>query len=87
MVSYDRRGEPCKSFDGSYSLYENGSDSVSDGSNSYWSWCNVHAHNVQSDRMTRLVQVKNLRGYEMSVNDPTVYEDFQTVQALRRMGT
>ncbi len=87
MVSYDRRGEPFKSFDGSYSLYENGSQSVADGSRPYWSWCNVHAHNVQSDRMTRLVQVKNLRGYEMSVNDPSVYENFLTVQALRRMGT
>ena len=87
MVSYDRRGEPFKSFDGTYSLYENGSESVKDGNRPYWSWCNVHAHNVQSGRMTRLEQVKNLRGYEMTVNDPSVYEDFLTVQALRRMGT
>jgi hypothetical protein len=87
MVSYDRRGEPFKSFDGTYSLYENGSESVKDGNNAYWSWCNVHSHNVQSDRMTRLAQVKNLRGYEMRVNDPDVYENFQTLQALRRMGT
>jgi len=87
MVSYDRRGEPFKSFDGSYSLYENGSESVKDGNRPYWSWCNVHAHNVQSGRMTRLEQVKNLRGYEMTVNDPSVYENFLTVQALRRMGT
>jgi len=58
-----------------------------DGSQPYWSWCNVHAHNVQSDRMTRLVQVKNLRGYEMKVNDPSIFDDFLTLQALRRMGT
>lgn len=87
MVSYDRRGEPFKSFDGTYSMYENGSDSIRDGSQPYWSWCNVHAHNVQSDRMTRLVQVKNLRGYEMRVNDQSIYDDFLTIQALRRMGT
>lgn len=87
MVSYDRRGEPFKSFDGSYSMYENGDKKVMDGSQPYWSWCNVHAHNVQSDRMTRLVQVKNLRGYEMKVNDPSVFDEFLTLQALRRMGT
>lgn len=87
MVSYDRRGEPFKSFDGTYSMYENGDQKVMDGKQPYWSWCNVHAHNVQSDRMTRLVQVKNLRGYEMRVNDPSIYDDFLTLQALRRMGT
>jgi hypothetical protein len=87
MVSYDRRGEPFKSFDGTYSMYENGDQKVMDGSQPYWSWCNVHAHNVQSDRMTRLVQVKNLRGYEMKVNDPSIFDDFLTLQALRRMGT
>jgi hypothetical protein len=37
--------------------------------------------------MTRLVQVKNLRGYEMVVNDPSVYDNFLTIAALRRMGT
>ena len=37
---------------------------VMDGNRPYWSWCNVHAHNVQSERMTRLVQVKELHGYE-----------------------
>lgn len=87
MVSYDRRGEPFKSFDGTYSMYENGDQKVMDGAQPYWSWCNVHAHNVQSDRMTRLVQVKNLRGYEMKVNDPAIFDDFLTLQALRRMGT
>ena len=87
MVSYDRRGEPFKSFDGTYSMYENGDKKVMDGNRPYWSWCNVHAHNVQSDRMTRLVQVKNLRGYEMRVNDQSIYEDYLTIQALRRMGT
>lgn len=87
MVSYDRRGEPFKSFDGTYSMYENGDQKVMDGAQPYWSWCNVHAHNVQSDRMTRLVQVKNLRGYEMKVNDPSIFDDFLTLQALRRMGT
>ena len=87
MVSYDRRGEPFKSFDGTYSLYANGSQSVADGANFYWSWCTVHAHNVQSNRMTRLVQVKSLHGYKMVVNDPSLYDKFLTVQALRRLGT
>ncbi len=86
MVTYDRRGEPFKSFDGSYSVYEGGGKSIMDGNTPYWSWCNVHAHDVQSDRMTRIEQVRKVGGYEWSVNDQSMYEDFLTPAAIRRLG-
>ena len=86
MVSYDRRGQPFKSFDGCYGLYDNGSRKVMDGSYPYWSWCNVHAHDIQSNRITRLEQCQKVGNYEMSVNDPSVYDNFLTKSALRRLG-
>ncbi len=88
MVTYDRRGEPFKSFDGCYSLYEDGDKKVMDGKNPYWSWVNVHAHDVQSNRMTRLEQTRTIRGgYEMKVNDQGLYDQYLTEAAIRRLGT
>lgn len=88
MNSYDRKGEPWRSFDGSYAWYktEDGR-AVMAGGHPYWSWGHVHAHDIQSGRMTRLEQVKQVSGgHEMRVNEP-IYDDYLTVQALRRMGS
>lgn len=88
MVSYDRRGEIFRSFDGAYSLYQDGAKRVQDGTNPYWSWTRVHAHDVQTNRMTRLEQVAEVSGgYRTSVNNPDVYERYLTRAALRRMGS
>ena len=88
MVTYDRRGEVFKSFDGCYSMYENGDKKVMDGKQPYWSWCTVHAHDVQSNRMTRLQQVKAVGGgYAMRVNDQAMYDQYLTEAAIRRLGT
>jgi hypothetical protein len=87
MVSYDRRGEIFKSFDAAFSIYQNGERVVSEGNNPYWSWTRVHAFNVQTNRMTRLEQVRQVSGgYEMVVNDDSLYDRFLTVSALRRLG-
>jgi Protein of unknown function (DUF1329) len=89
MVTYDRRGEPFKSFDGCYSVYENGDQKVMESATQpYWSWCNVHAHDVQSNRMTRLEQVRSIGGgYTMRVNDETMFDQYLTEAAIRRLGT
>jgi Protein of unknown function (DUF1329) len=87
MVSYDRRGEVFRSFDGAYSLFESGDQRVMDGNHPYWSWTRVHAHNVQTNRMTRLEQVKEVSGgYRSAVNEPGVYDRYLTRSALRRLG-
>ena len=87
MVSYDRRGEIFKSFDAAFSIYQNGERAVSEGDNPYWSWTRVHAFNVQTNRMTRLEQVREVSGgYKMVVNDDSLYDRFLTVSALRRLG-
>jgi hypothetical protein len=87
MVSYDRRGQPFRHFDGSFSVYDDGRGKVMDGKNPYWSWSTVHAYNVQTNRMTRLEQVREVAGgHTMRVNDPGIYEKYLTVSALQRMG-
>ena len=87
MVSYDRRGEIFKSFDGAFSLYDLGGKQVSEGDHPYWSWTRLHAFNVQTNRMTRLEQVQKISGgYRMRVNDESLYNRFLTVSALRRLG-
>ena len=58
-----------------------------DGADPYWSWCLVHAYNVQTGRMTRLEQLAEVPGHKMHVNDPDIYEKYLTVSALQSRGT
>jgi hypothetical protein len=87
MVTFDRRGDIFRSFDGAYSLYQHGDKSVMDGQHPYWSWTRVHAHDVQTNRMTRLEQVREVAGgYKTQVNTDGIYDRFLTRAALRRLG-
>ena len=87
MVSYDRKGNIFKSFDGVFSLYQRDDKQVMDGRHPYWSWCRVHIHDIQTNRISRLEQVKEIAGgYSMQVNDPALYDRYLTVSALRRLG-
>lgn len=88
MVSYDRRGQPFRFFDGAYSAYDDGSQRVPDGKEPYWSWTTFHAFNIQTGRMTRVEQVKSIAGgHRMLVNDPAIYERYLTLEALQRLGS
>lgn len=87
MLTYDRRGELFKTFDATFSQYEAGAKRVMDGSHPYWSWCTVHVHDVQTNRISRLQQVRQVPGHKMRVNDPGVFDEFLTLPALRRLGT
>ena len=88
MVSFDRQGNIFRSFDGAYSIYEDGANRVMDGAHPYWSWTRVHAHDVQTNRITRLEQVRELPGgYRSSVNDQNLYEKYLTQTALQRIGS
>ena len=88
MVSYDRQGKIFRSFDGAYSVYEDGDRRVMDGAHPYWSWTHVHAHDTQTNRVTRIEQVRKLRGgHRMIVNDASVYDRYLTRSALRRLGS
>jgi hypothetical protein len=87
MVTFDRKGNPYRSFDGAYSLYESGNKRVMDGRHPYWSWAHVHASDVQTSSVTRLEQVKALENVHKSgANDPRMYERYLTQTALMRLG-
>jgi hypothetical protein len=88
MVSYDRRGEIYRSFDGAYALYEQGGKSFMDGAHPYWSWTHLHCFDSQTGRMTRLEQVRAVSGgHATSVNQQSTYDRYLTSSALLRLGS
>lgn len=87
MVTYDRNGAPYRSFDGAYSLYEAGDKTVMDGKHPYWSWTHVIASDIQTGKVTRIQQVRQLEDYHFSgANDPDIYTQYLTQQAMQRLG-
>lgn len=87
-LAYDRAGKPWKQFEFGTALYEkpNGDKFAVDGE-TYWSWTHLNIHDIQDDRVSTTMQVKkNNRGYSSTFNDPNIYEDFCTIQAIRRLG-
>jgi hypothetical protein len=87
-VTYDRRGEIWKSFEPHYSQYSQDGVTVNDGDHPAWSWRSVHSHDIQTNRMSRFYQAKEVRGGFKSVYNTgeEMYDKFLTVQAMRRLG-
>lgn len=87
-ITYDRRGDIWKSFEPQYSMYEKGSERVLDGKHTAWSWTAVQCHDIQSDRMTRFVQAKQVAGGHTSgYNRDGLVDRFLTSQAIQRLGS
>lgn len=87
MVTFDRRGAPYRSFDGAYTLYENGSKKFMDGKHPYWSWAHVTSSDIQTGSVTRLEQVRVLENAHFSgANDPKIYDRYLTQLALMTLG-
>jgi hypothetical protein len=89
MITFDRRGEIWKQWSGSGDVYQK-----ADGRRfpetglPYWSWCTAEAHDIQTDFITLLQQQKAVDGgYTVRINDPSVYENFCTLQAIQRLGS
>jgi hypothetical protein len=86
MVTYDRRNQPYRSFDGAYSLYEMGDKRFMDGQHPYWSWCHATVSDIQTGRVTRLEQVREVEKHLSGANDPKLYDNYLTQAALIRLG-
>ncbi len=87
-LAYNKRGEIIKQFEFGTALFEKptGEKFAVDGE-TYWSWTQLHIHSIPDDRLSAIMQVrKNNRGYLSTFNDPAVYEDFCTRQAINRLG-
>ncbi|MCX7168746.1 MAG: DUF1329 domain-containing protein [Proteobacteria bacterium] len=86
--TYDRRGELFKSFDPIYSLYEKGNLKDMTGKHTTWTWTRVHSHDIQTNRMSRFSQNKEITGgIKSSRNVEGLYEKYLTEQAIARMGS
>jgi len=88
-VTYDRRGEVWKSFEPAFSQFKDGDKVELDHGNPVWSWTHVHSHDVQTNRMSRFIQVKEIATgfksqYDVGIE---VYDRYLTEQALRRIGS
>lgn len=85
--TYDRRGELFKSFEPSYSQYEKGSVREMTGKHTAWSWTSCMCHDIQSNRMSRFVQAKEIAGgIKSGRNIDGMYEKYLTEQAISRLG-
>ena len=87
-VTYDRRGELWKSFEPSFSQYVQGDTVKMDGDYPVWSWTHVHTHDIQTNRMSRFFQAKEVRGgFYSGYNQGDLYDRYMTVPAIRRLGS
>ncbi len=87
-ITYDRRGELWKSFEPSYSQYVQGDTVLMDGDHPAWSWTHVHSHDIQTDRMSRFIQAKEVRGgFYSGYNQDNLYDQYMTIPAIRRLGS
>jgi hypothetical protein len=87
MVSFDCRGDPYRSFDGAYALYDGPGRRGMDGALPYWSWTHWHVFDSQTGRMSRLEQVRTISGgHTTSVDDLSIYDRYLTNVALMRLG-
>ncbi len=86
--TFDRRGDLWKSFEPGYSRFVKGGERFLDGAHPAWSWTHIMSHDIQSNRMTRFVQARKVKGgYESAFNRTDLYDKFLTVQAIRRLGS
>ena len=89
-ITYDRRGEIWKSFEAGWSQYKDGSAVMKDESGKpAWSWTHIHSHDIQSNRMTRIMHTENTTGgykSQFSTQGVDVYNKYLTNQAIQRLG-
>jgi hypothetical protein len=89
-ITFDRRGDIWKSFEPGWSRYQDGSAAVKDPKgNSEWSWTYVLSHDIQANRMSRIMHTQSTTGgykSQLSDNGVDVYNKYLTNQAITRLG-
>jgi len=88
MLIFDRKGQPFKNYQNITTVYEmpNGTQWPATGE-PYWSWTQSASHNVRTDSISIVQQVAEIDGgFKVRIDDPDVYEQFCTIQAVRRLG-
>lgn len=89
-ITYDRRGEMWKGFEtGSGQRKADGYEILSKDGRLEWSFNWLISHDVQSNRVTRVLQAETCRGQWRTVLDPDedLLYSYMTEQALLRLGS
>lgn len=86
MVTFDRNDAPYRSFDGAYSVYEDGENRFMNGDHPYWSWTHATASDIQTGTVTRLEQLRSVEGHLSGANNPEMYDRYLTHSSLMRLG-
>jgi len=86
--TFDRRGELWKAQEPHFSQYSKDGITVMDGDHPAWSWTSACFHDLQTNRVSRFCQVKEVRGgYKSGYNQGVeLYERYLTKQAMARLG-
>jgi Protein of unknown function (DUF1329) len=87
MISYDRQGRIWKQWEGGSDYYERkpGMKWFEGTPDHFVSWSHVHAHDLQSNRMSRFYCAQTVPGgYHATVDDPSLFDNFCTMEALER---
>lgn len=87
--TYDRRGDLWKLVEAPYGRYERGGKSVKDGNGEVvWSVQSCMCYDIQTNRGSRFYMAEEAAGgYKPSWNQGNLYEQFLTIQAIRRLGS
>lgn len=94
-VTYDRKGQLWKSWELGYSQYKDGNTvrKYKDGT-PVWSWTHGMSHDIQTNRISRFFQAKEITGGHKSqteeeggITSDQAYDRYLTTSALRRFGS
>jgi hypothetical protein len=89
MISYDRQGQVWKQFEGGGDYYERkpGMKWIEGTPDSFVSWSHTHAHDLQSNRMSRSYYAQTVPGgYSAAIDKASLFDGFCTIEALERLG-
>ncbi len=88
MITFDRQGRMWQQWEGGFDFYKRrpGMKWIEGVPDNFWSWTHVHAHDLQSNQMSRLQLAQQIEGYATKINDPHLFGDFCTMQALEQLG-
>jgi hypothetical protein len=91
MITFDRRGQLWKHWEAAFDLYDardkGGPVVMEPTGHPMWSWVHVISMDMLSNNISLLWHARSLPGgYQTKMNDPGLYDDYCTMQALQQLG-
>ncbi len=89
MITYDRQGKMWQQWEGGFDYYQKkpGYQWVDGLPDEFWEWVYVHALDLQSGRMTHFQVVREVfGGYKTGVNQNRFFDEYCSMDSLRRLG-